>query len=84
MANIDMCEHDWPGSGCIECFPSKSPEKGTEPKEPGYYWVKLFHSKYKPQIVYVNEQFVVFACGDRNRYSFNEDVKEWCSGKVEL
>jgi hypothetical protein len=23
MANIDMCEHDWPGSGCKQCFPAK-------------------------------------------------------------
>jgi hypothetical protein len=23
MASIDMCEHDWPGSGCRECFPKK-------------------------------------------------------------
>ncbi len=21
MANVDMCEHDWPGSGCRQCFP---------------------------------------------------------------
>lgn len=21
MANVDMCEHDWPGSGCRKCFP---------------------------------------------------------------
>jgi hypothetical protein len=21
MANVDMCEHDWPGSGCRLCFP---------------------------------------------------------------
>lgn len=21
MSSIDMCEHDWPGSGCRECFP---------------------------------------------------------------
>ena len=23
MASIDMCEHDWPGTGCRECFPKK-------------------------------------------------------------
>ena len=21
MSSIDMCAHDWPGSGCPECFP---------------------------------------------------------------
>lgn len=21
MASVDMCEHDWPGTGCKECFP---------------------------------------------------------------
>jgi hypothetical protein len=21
MSSVDMCEHDWPGSGCRECFP---------------------------------------------------------------
>lgn len=21
MSSVDMCEHDWPGSGCPECFP---------------------------------------------------------------
>lgn len=24
MANVDMCEHDWPGSGCKKCFPPKA------------------------------------------------------------
>lgn len=23
MASVDMCEHDWPGTGCKECFPKK-------------------------------------------------------------
>ncbi len=26
MSSVDMCEHDWPGSGCKECFPDKKPE----------------------------------------------------------
>jgi hypothetical protein len=23
MSSVDMCEHDWPGSGCRECFPKQ-------------------------------------------------------------
>jgi hypothetical protein len=28
MASVDMCQHDWPGSGCKECFP---PAAATPP-----------------------------------------------------
>jgi len=52
------------------------------PTEPGYYWARLFSIGTKPCIVYVNDEFVVSACGDRSRYSFSLDVKEWCSGKL--
>jgi hypothetical protein len=23
MASVDMCEHEWPGTGCKQCFPPK-------------------------------------------------------------
>lgn len=26
----DVCEHDWPGSGCRECFPRNTAEVGVE------------------------------------------------------
>lgn len=29
MSNVDMCEHEWPGSGCEECFPKKSQQGGV-------------------------------------------------------
>lgn len=29
MSSIDMCEHDWPGSGCKECFPPKESVPGS-------------------------------------------------------
>lgn len=34
MASADMCEHDWPGSGCKECFPPKEQDRDAlEPVE---------------------------------------------------
>jgi len=53
------------------------------PKESGYYWVK-FSKIWTPEIVYVDNRFVVLRLGDRNRYSFNDDVVQWCSGKLEM
>lgn len=32
MSNVDMCEHNWPGSGCRECFPKPAADV---PEAPG-------------------------------------------------
>ena len=72
MASIDMCEHDWPGSGCRECFPKKP--KFNEYTE---YRVPMEFENFPPLLILEHDgKYYSFNCTCRTGQSVWEEVKD--------
>ena len=46
MSNVDMCEHDWPGSGCKECQAEAMARKITAPSGTPAMPVKAYYHEW--------------------------------------
>lgn len=69
MASIDMCEHDWPGSGCRECFPKKP--KFIE------YRIPMDFENLPPLVILEHEgKYFSFNCTCRTGQSIWDEVKD--------
>ena len=69
MASIDMCEHDWPGTGCRECFPKK-------PKFNEYSIPMDFENLPPVMVLEHNGKFYSFGRTCRTSQSVWDEVKD--------
>ena len=70
MASVDMCEHDWPGTGCRQCFPKH------QEKQMNIDSIIETIEKLKPR---VSEDLLGAYCGTDEEAEFSD----WASGNFE-